>query len=68
MKISVLELLVLMLYKVAINERLKNVPKILETPYVKVNEAIKKPPYKEEIQMLRDGKFNKDIFKETYGI
>lgn len=56
------------LYKVAINERLKNVPKILETPYVKVNEAIKKPPYKEEIQMLRDGKFNKDIFKETYGI
>ena len=56
------------LYKVAINERLKNIPKILETPYVKINEEVKKPPYKEEIQMLRDGKFNKDIFKETYGI
>lgn len=41
------------LYHVVHNERLKGIPMILETPYV--NE---KPPYKIEISMLRDGKFN----------
>lgn len=51
------------LYSVAINERLKNIPKILETPYLQITDKIKKPPYKEEIEMLKEGKFNKDIFK-----
>ncbi|MFA7378512.1 MAG: deoxyribonuclease IV [Erysipelotrichia bacterium] len=32
--------------------RLENIPKILETPYIN-----NKPPYKEEIAMLRNGKF-----------
>ena len=32
--------------------KLKSVPKILETPYIN-----DKPPYKEEISMLRNGQF-----------
>ena len=39
---------------------LKNVPKILETPYIN-----DKPPYKEEISMLRNGKFI-DGWKENF--
>lgn len=38
------------------NERVKNVVKILETPYVEGN-----PPYKYEIAMLRKGIFDEDI-------
>lgn len=56
------------LYSVATNEKLKDIPKILETPYLSVTDKIKKPPYKEEIAMLRSGKFNKDVFKEIYDI
>jgi len=56
------------LYKVATNEKLKNIPKILETPYLSITDKIKKPPYKEEIEMLKAGKFNKDIFKDIYDI
>ena len=56
------------LYKVATNKRLKNIPVILETPYLSITDKIKKPPYKEEIEMLRSGKFNEDIFKEMYDI
>ena len=40
------------LLKYAYHPKLENVPKILETPYI--NE---KPPYKEEIEMLRNKKF-----------
>ncbi len=40
------------LHKWVTHPKLKNIPKILETPYV--NE---KPPYKDEISMLRNGKF-----------
>ncbi len=40
------------LYRYVSHPRLKNVPKILETPYFN-----DKPPYKEEIAMLRAGKF-----------
>lgn len=38
------------------NERLKDVPKILETPYID-----KKAPYKEEIKMLRENKFDPEL-------
>lgn len=51
------------LYNVLINKRLENVPKILETPYIKIDEKTKKPPYKEEIEMLKSGLFNPDLFK-----
>ena len=40
------------IYKFAHHPLLNGIPKILETPYI--NE---KPPYKQEIQMLKDGKF-----------
>lgn len=37
------------------NPRLKHLPKILETPYVKAEPAY--APYKYEIEMIKDGKF-----------
>lgn len=37
---------------IANNERLKNVPLILETPHIE-----KRPPYKEEIEMIKTGNF-----------
>ena len=51
------------LYNVLINEKLADIPKILETPYIDVDDKNKKPPYKEEIKMLKEGFFDKDIFK-----
>lgn len=44
------------LIKIVYNERLKDIPKILETPYVN-----DKPPYKHEIEMIRNKKFDKDL-------
>lgn len=42
-----------------------DVPKILETPYVKDPENTKKsyPPYRYEIEMIREGVFNPDLQK-----
>ncbi|KGR78511.1 deoxyribonuclease IV [Ureibacillus manganicus] len=37
---------------------LKDIPKILETPWVGVDAKNKKAPYKEEIEMLRTGMYN----------
>lgn len=47
------------LIKIIYNERIKEVPKILETPYVEG-----KPPYKQEIVMIRDKKFNKNLIED----
>ena len=41
------------------NDKLKNVPKILETPYIGDF-----PPYKFEIEMIRKRKFNPDLIKD----
>ncbi len=41
------------IYKYVHHPKLVNVPKILETPYVDSN-----PPYKQEIKMLLDGKYD----------
>lgn len=46
------------LLKVIYHDKLKDVPKILETPYIE-----KCPPYKYEIEMIRNKKFN-DHLKE----
>ncbi len=46
--------------------RYAHIPKILETPYVTRDETAKKrefPPYKEEIEMLREGRYD-DAFIE----
>ncbi len=44
----------------------ENVPKILETPYIKDEENKKKAyaPYKNEIEMLREGKFNPEMQRQ----
>lgn len=53
------------LVDIAYNERLKNIPKILETPYVSSEEKQKAyPPYKFEIQMIKDKKFNNHLYKD----
>lgn len=44
------------LIKIIYNEKLIDIPKILETPYVEGNS-----PYKEEIKMIRDKKFNDNL-------
>ncbi len=45
------------------NERVKDVVKILETPYVEGN-----PPYKYEIAMLKKGVFDKDIMNKIVSV
>lgn len=46
---------------IANHDKLRNVPKILETPYLKVDCGEKIPPYRYEIVMLKCGKFNEHI-------
>ncbi|MFD2679967.1 deoxyribonuclease IV [Bacillus seohaeanensis] len=41
--------------------QLKDVPKILETPFVGEDKKNKKPPYRFEIDMLRQQKFDEDV-------
>ncbi|WP_108670777.1 deoxyribonuclease IV [Peribacillus acanthi] len=41
--------------------QLMHVPKILETPYVGEDKNDKKPPYKHEIEMLRNRTFNENL-------
>ena len=48
------------------NPKLKDVPKILETPYVTLNDTSKDriyPPYKHEIEMIKNKKFNKNLIE-----
>lgn len=46
------------------DDRFKDIPKILETPYVEYNDKIKLPPYKYEIEMLKKGQFNCNLYDE----
>ena len=48
------------LMKFISDERFINIPKILETPYVKNGEE-SYPPYKYEIEMIRSGNFNPNL-------
>ena len=55
------------LINVIYNERLTNVPKILETPYIGDTDDSKErlyPPYKYEIKMIRDKQFNPLFLEE----
>ena len=45
------------LISIIYNERLKNIPRILETPYVDKLY----PPYKQEIEMIRNKKFDDNL-------
>lgn len=52
------------LIKIIYHEKLKDIPKILETPYVtKENDTKEKiyPPYKYEISMIKNRKFDKEL-------
>lgn len=48
------------------NEKLKEVPKILETPYISINGGKDRtyPPYKQEIEMIRQKKYNEKLLEE----
>ncbi len=48
------------LIKVIYNDKLKEVPKILETPYIE-----EKPPYKEEIKMIKEKVFNPNLIESV---
>ncbi len=51
------------LIKIIYNEKLKDVPKILETPYVDTPIG-KLAPYKREIMMIKDKKFNDNLVND----
>ena len=49
------------------HDKLKDVPKILETPYVSKNDDVKEltiPPYKFEIDMIKKGQFNPNLIND----
>ena len=55
------------LIKIIYDERFKDIPKILETPYVTENDLSKEkiyPPYKYEIKMIRDKKYNSNLLDD----
>lgn len=54
------------LIEIIYHDKLKGIPKILETPYVKENpkDKVSYPPYKEEIKMIREKKFNENLLNE----
>ena len=47
------------------NPKLKDVPKILETPYVKINDKDSIAPYKHEIAMIRSGIYNPNLINDV---
>ena len=55
------------LINVIYNERIENIPKILETPYIGDTDDSKEriyPPYKYEIEMIRNKKFNNNFLND----
>lgn len=55
------------LMKIIYHEKLKGIPKILETPYVSEKEGEKDrtyPPYKFEIAMIRNKKYDKNLLSK----
>lgn len=47
------------LINIIYHDKLKGIPKILETPYVEQN-----PPYKQEIEMIRNKEFNQNLIQD----
>lgn len=55
------------LINVIYNKRVENLPKILETPYVTKDDNSKEreyPPYKFEIEMIKEKKFNENLIQD----
>ncbi|MEC2052437.1 deoxyribonuclease IV, partial [Bacillus amyloliquefaciens] len=44
--------------------QLADIPKILETPYVGEDKKNKKPPYRFEIEMLKEKQFDKELLEK----
>ncbi|WP_204200949.1 deoxyribonuclease IV [Mammaliicoccus sciuri] len=54
------------LHYIVHHDAFKDVPKILETPYVGDNKKNKKPPYKYEIEMIKNGTFDPDLKEKIF--
>ena len=55
------------LINIIYNERLKGIPRILETPYVSIDDTSKEkiyPPYKYEISMIRSKTFDENLINK----
>ena len=55
------------LLKIIYDDRFKNIPKILETPYITKDDESKEkvyPPYKYEISMIRNKEFNQNLLND----
>ncbi|MEB9503043.1 deoxyribonuclease IV [Bacillus anthracis] len=52
------------LHHIVHHPQLMHVPKILETPYVGEDKKDKKPPYKLEIEMLKNGTFDEGLLEK----
>lgn len=55
------------LMNIIYDDRFKDIPKILETPYITKDDNSKErlfAPYKEEIQMIKDKKFNHNMIEQ----
>lgn len=53
------------LLKIAYNPILKDIPKILETPYISIDKNISYPPYKFEIEMIKNKIFNFNLKQDV---
>lgn len=54
------------LHYIVHHDAFKDVPKILETPYVADEKKNKKPPYKYEIEMIKNGTFDPDLKEKIF--
>lgn len=54
------------LHYIVNHDSFKEVPKILETPYVGDDKKNKKPPYKYEIEMIKNGTFDPDLKEKIF--
>ena len=55
------------LLNILYNKKLENIPKILETPFVSTKDGLKDrvyPPYKFEIDMIKDKKYNNNLYDD----
>ena len=52
------------LLKIIYHDKLKEIPKILETPYTSISGERLYPPYKYEIEMIRNKKFNEKLMED----
>lgn len=52
------------LHNIIYHDAFKDVPKILETPFVGIDKNDKRAPYKHEIEMIKSGTFNENLLTD----